>query len=205
MILAIEGPNGCGKTTFIEQLKKEMNDREFVTLNIKEHSSLKESILNKIKNRDTNNFTLDEIISIGTCHLELISKAEELSDQGKMVFLDRSIASFYVYQYVLYEFMGHNETCKKVKAFIKNILIHEANEITTIYMDIPYTILKNRLERRGDSEHLLTDLKLIVDGYKEYFAQPELTSCYRITSTDIRDCLDDIKQLCYKRTGEYCA
>lgn len=202
MIIAIEGPNGCGKTTLMKELNKKFIGQSVIFLNIKEHTALPERVLSNLKNRTTNEFTLHDAMYLGSAHLELLYQAKKLSDQGKIVILDRSIASYFVYQVVLYEFYGLMNISESVYTFINHVLLTEFNSVYSIYMDIPYMVLEPRLEKRGDSDHLFKDLSLIISGYQEFFSELSEPSYIITDQSSYEDCVEHLTQLVETHRGE---
>lgn len=172
-IVALEGVNGCGKSTLIRTLIEK--NQSLIALNIKDEMLEDEALLTRFYERDTLGLADELIRSLLAAHIRLLERAQRLSQEGHRVILDRSIASFYVYQYYLSDRnrLNHQLYVTLLKPLER--CIHY------LWLDVALEELVARLHARGDPIGQ-EELCLRQEGYRHYFMQCD-TTYTRVTSS----------------------
>ncbi len=176
-IIALEGVNGCGKSTLIRALMSQIPG--IYALNIKDEMAHDEALLVRFYARDT--FGLDDelVRSLVAAHTRLIEKAVAISQTGLRVVLDRSIASFYVYQYVLSNRSRINYQLYKTLLKPLEPVLHY------VWLDVDVATLHERLTARGDVVSLETLIER-QEAYRQYFMQCDAAyTRYTTVSPDV--------------------
>lgn len=168
-LITIEGPDGSGKSTQIEMLKKYFNDRDYEVVTTREPGGTK--ISEKIRELILDNEN-EEMNGICEALLYAASRAQLVEqvlkpaiNEGKIVLCDRFVHSSLVYQGYARE-LGVNEVLN-VNEFALNGLKADI----TVMIDIPYELgidrkrkqkKLDRLENGGDEFH-----NKVFNGYQQ--------------------------------------
>lgn len=178
-VIALEGVNGCGKSTLIKALVEK--NRNIIALNIKDEMVEDEALLTRFYERDTLGLADELVRSLLAAHIRLLEKAQRLSQEGHRVLLDRSIASFYVYQYYLSDRNRLNHQ------LYVTLLKPLERRIHYVWLDVALEALVARLHARGDPIEQ-EELYLRQEGYRHYFMQCDtLYTRYTEGSFDFMD------------------
>jgi len=169
MILAVEGPNACGKSTFIDTLiarlkKDHPRGPPIHMLDIRQHTHLGKDVVKTMNARDTFHLSESILMRMAAAHIELIENAMCLEKISPcLVILARTLPSFYVYQY------AQSSLCDKALELYQRFLSPWEYSSEIVYMATDYATTKQRLISRGDAEHLMEDLGSLWCEYQAYF------------------------------------
>ena len=189
VILTVEGPNACGKTTFINKFKS-VSPLPVEIISVKTHGNMSKALLNNVVKRNTFNFNNLYLVGMINAHLELLNYAMENNRDDKIILLDRSIPSNYVYQYYM-----SNTPQLNLQAY--NMWLDPMSNVAyMVYINPGVDVLKERLLKRADADHLVKDIDDIQAGYDEYFTK------IRIPDIEIQDSMDVYPV--FKRLGISC-
>lgn len=144
--IVVEGPDGTGKTTLVENLTKALNARGIPTIKTREPggSSIGGDIRRLLfdKTHRMDNLTNALLVSAERRH-HLLTLIEPYLAAGTWVICDRYILSTYVYQ-------GVDD---QVKAIVKeSVREHALPDLTFLLFALPGTAI-DRLVKRGDLNH----------------------------------------------------
>lgn len=166
LFIAIEGTDGVGKTAFISKLKDIFKDDCVVLHPI--HDSDASVLSNSVYEKEQNEVTILNTILLH--HRLFYTKIVSALNSNKLVILDRSIISTYVYQ----EHPSINKyPLDLFKYLLPSIILYAYGR--------PEQILE-RLSKRKDNDDLdnlsLETIKYRLDRYNKYLSN--LTGVYRL-------------------------
>ncbi len=177
MLIAFEGPDGVGKTTFIKKLK--MDTRflryKFTTPFSTDIGLSIKKILNDPLFKNINEITKIELMS-----KVFLDTQEKIINKYDYVIIDRWVASFYAYQDV-----PNNPFAKEMfSQYFDYSLGILSKPDYTFYLNADDSILFDRLNSRKDNDQLddyfKEKIQLIKSNYKQFIEEYDSNSNYSI-------------------------
>lgn len=203
-LIVFEGPDGSGKTTVINEVKKRLKKDQIEFLDFREPGGTKisEKIREIIIDNDNDNMTSRcECLLFAASRAQLIEEEIRPSlEEGKLVICDRFVLSSLLYQGV-----GRGLGIEKVKE-INDFATENTKADLTIFFDIDYktalvrkraNFSADRLEREDFGFH-----KKIFDAYLD-IAERYKDDIKRVDATkSIEEVTDQVMDLIYKSLEE---
>lgn len=152
LLIALEGPDGSGKSTQIELLEKYFNDKGIEVIKTREPGGTK--ISEKIRNiiLDNENSEMDfmcEALLYAASRAQLVSEViKPALNSGKVVLCDR-----FVYSSVVYQGIGRELGVERIKA-INDAALDGLEPDLTIMITIPYEKGLNRKKNQKELDRL---------------------------------------------------
>ena len=168
LLIALEGPDGCGKTTQIELLKDRLEKEGFEVIVTREPGGTKisEKIREILLDNDNNEMgSCCEALLYAASRAQLVEEViKPALEEGKMIICDRFVHSSLVYQGI-----GRGLGVKEIEG-INNFALNGLKSDLTIMIDIDFEKgldrkrnqkKLDRLENSGNDFH-----KKVYDGYQ---------------------------------------
>ena len=203
-LIVFEGPDGSGKTTVINEVKKRLKNDQIEFLDFREPGGTKisEKIREIIIDNDNDNMT-----SRCECLLFAASRAQLIEEEirpslleGKLVICDRFVLSSLLYQGV-----GRELGIEKVKE-INDFATENTKADLTIFFDIDYKTALVRKRANFAADRLESEdfdfHKKIFDAYLD-IAERYKDDIKRVDATkSIEEVTDQVMDLIYKSLEE---
>ena len=174
-VFFVEGQNGVGKNYFIDRLSEELGkdgvDHYIVNCN----DFIKDKLIQN--NRySPKEFTHDEMIDLFNSHVEILKEVKDLLECFKVVLVNRSFISYYIYNVKLSRFhSGSKETIRdELIKKVEEYLPRKSINLAVLGSELKYEDIKNRILSR-DGDKRLDEL---------YVRQ--LNHCYRNLEPEIK-------------------
>ena len=200
LFISIEGPDGSGKSTQIENIKKFFEDKSIDIVFTREPGGtpIGERIRDIILDND-----FSEMDSMTEAMLYAASRAQHVAEvirpaleQGKVVVCDRFVDSSMAYQ-------GFGRKLGDAVNVINSYAVGECMPDITFLMKLDPNVGKHRIEENRENQDRLEHEKLPFHRrvYKEYL---ELEKMYpdRIFGIDASMGIDEIKEVIYRKLEE---
>ncbi len=149
-IVFLEGPNGCGKDYFLEELVKllKRDKVNYITLEAKKY--LPENITN---NRYTKVLIDEKHLQLYYySHIRLLEDINILANHFDIILVNRSIISFLIYNLYFSDIKAQEKEYyeKEVLQLIEGYLKDQKTILINLIKDLTLEELKTRLETRDD-------------------------------------------------------
>ena len=200
LFISIEGPDGSGKSTQIENIKKFFEDKNIEIVFTREPGGT--PIGERIREIILDN-AFNEMDSMTEAMLYAASRAQHVAEvirptleAGKVVVCDRFVDSSLAYQ-------GYGRNLGDAVSVINSYAVGECMPDVTFLMKLDPNVGKHRIEENRDNQDRLEHEKLTFHNrvYKGYL---ELEKMYpeRIIGIDASLGIDEIKEEIYRKLEE---
>lgn len=179
MIIAFDGLDGCGKSTYIKRLVDHYEAKGYRVKVYGNPGGTEQGLAIRqiVKGQDVQRHKGTDLLMFASVMNDIMADAKIYHEQGYLVFIDRWLMSAFGYQK---HFNGLGNVVDHLYRFtLPNFwkLNNIPNVDIMFWVDVPYRLLKDRLEQRdpvaGDIYEGITEewFDKVRGGYLEYFEQ----------------------------------
>ena len=168
-VLAIEGPDGIGKTTVVRKLSEMMRDRGLEAVCVRAPGAT--STGQQLREIILDNAGIDPYALTHLFCADFALSAEEIIvpalREQKTVIFDRFLISTLVYQYLRYSKRERNDAVIDLIQREQHVLIQKYGLLPRhiVLYGIPLDVLNSRIDRRDARSGFEYDLDAVVRGY----------------------------------------
>ena len=207
MYILIEGPDGVGKGTLIENLKKYHEDTfddpvcDFYIdpgISLKDEHKDWQEFRSFVKNHDMDGMA--EMLMFYSLRAQLMSEINKSLDDNKMVIQDRGSISTFIYQGIVKGQWDRVESLEGICDFVRPDL--------TIMLMAPFEVLTDRLEgREGNIDKFKSNDEFRSKVYGAYAtltkAGGEIIKPFNVVEVDASGSSDDVFNTCLELINRY--